>query len=105
MKNINMEIIIKQNSVDAEGNATSTVGIKFFDATQGAYVGNYESFPGAELTNEQISGAVQRLLMLLLPMVPDVEEPVAVPPVKIVTPTGGGKRTFKRNEDGTFSLA
>lgn len=98
MKNIKMEIIIKQNSVDAEVNATSIVGIEFFDAAQGAYVGDYESFDGAELTNEQISGAVQRLLMLLLPMVPDVEEPVAVP-------TGGEKRTIKRNEDGTFSLA
>ena len=106
MKNINLKIIIKKNYVNGEGNTISTVGMSFEDPVQRAVVGDYEKFDGAELTNEQISGAVQRLLMKLLPMVPDVEEHISVAPVEVVIPTKGKKHhKFKRNEDGTFSLA
>lgn len=103
MKDAKMEIIIKNGWYKKDGNAQSTVGIRFEDPVKRCFVGDYEAFAESELTNEEICGAVQRLLMKLLPMVTDAEESVAD---EIVGLTKGEKRNkFKRNEDGTFSPA
>lgn len=93
----NLEIIIKENA------SFSTVGIRF--EKDNDYVGDYEKFECAELTDEQIICAVHRLMAKLLPLVPRVEEPVmAEEPIKVV-PKGESRYKFKRNEDGKFVLA
>lgn len=92
MFNRKFEIIIKENTVEEAGKAFSTVGIRF--GTENGFVGNYEKFDGPELTDEQIIGAVQRLMAKLLPMVPREEEPS-----EAVT-EGESLGKFKRTHDG-----
>lgn len=84
----NLEIIIKENE------ALCTVGIRF--EKENGFVGDYEKFECTELTNEQIIGAVQRLMEKLLPLVPGTEDPIMV--------AGEGKSCgkFKLAADGKF---
>lgn len=87
----NLEIIIKENDT------FSTVGIRF--EKDNAFVGDYEKFECAELTDEQIIGTVQRLMAKILPLVPRAEEPI-----KAVT-EGESCGKFKRTQDGKWALA
>ena len=90
MINRKIDILIKENTEEA----FSTVGIRF--GTENGFVGDYEKFDSQELTDEQIIGAVQRLMAKLLPMMPKVEEPI-----KVVT-NGVSCGKFKRTPDGKF---
>lgn len=91
MLNRKIDIIIRENET------LSTVGIRF--ETENGFVGDYEKFDGHELTDEQIIGAVQRLMAKLLPMVPRAEEPI-----KAVT-EGESLGKFKRTPDGKWVRA
>ena len=97
MLNRKIDIIIKENMEDEAEKAFSTVGIRF--EMENGFAGDYEKFDGPELTDEQIIGAVQRLMAKLLPMVPRVEEPI-----EAVT-EGESRGKFKRTADGKFVLA
>ena len=92
-----IDIIIKDNTEDEAGKAFSTVGIRF--ETENGFIGDYEKIDSQELTDEQIIGAVQRLMEKILPMMPKVEEPT-----KTVT-VGESCSKFKRTNDGKFVLA
>lgn len=88
MINRKIDIIIKENTEEA----FSTVGIRF--ETENGFMGDYEKFDSPELTNEQIIGAVQRLMESLLPMVPKEHQENFKPHEKGVV--------FKRTNDGKF---
>ena len=83
----------KLNIIIKENDEFSTVGIRFDNGN--AFEGDYEKFECAELTDEQIISAVQRLMTKLLPIVPMVEEPV-----KAVSGESCG--VFKRTPDGKW---
>lgn len=90
MINRKIDILIKENTEEA----FSTVGIRF--ETENGFEGDYEKIDSPELTDEQIIGAVQRLMAKLLPMMPKVEEPI-----KVVT-EGESCGKFERTPDGKF---
>lgn len=98
MFNRNIDIIIKENVEIEAGKVISTVGLRFEAGS--AYFGDYEKFDGPELTDEQIIGAVQRLLTKHLPVVPKAEEE----PFK-TAPVGKSLGRFKRTPDGKFVKA
>lgn len=82
------DVIIKEND------AFSTVGIRF--EKDNDFVGDYEKFDSPELTDEQIIGAVQRLMEKLLPTAPREEEQIEA------VPRGESLGKFKRTPDGKW---
>lgn len=83
-----LEIIIKENDT------FSTVGIRF--EKDNDFVCDYEKFECAELTDDQIISAVNRLMENLLPTVPKVEEKI------MPVPGGVSLGKFKRTPGGKF---
>ena len=80
------EIIIKEND------EFSTVGLRF--ETENGFVGDYEKFDVQELSDEQIIGAVQRLMEKFVPQIPKEESEPFNHQAKGVV--------FKRTPDGKF---
>ena len=86
------EIIIKENDKCEDGSVRSTVGLRF--EKENCFVGDYEKFDSQELTDEQITGAVQRLVEKFVPEIPKEE----------TKPFGHYEKgiVFKRTPDGKF---
>ena len=91
-----ISIFIKEGLED-EGKVISTVALRFVNQ-DGVFTGDYERFEGTELTDEQIIGAVQRLMAKYLPVIPKEEEHFM--------PAGSyeSRGKFKIGPDGKFVL-